>query len=91
MQIDLIGKSKQFLENVRLGLNVFGSKATEVLTKTDEAYTTSVEKNEVTKEKEHTDNQSIDEISLLNASGRIDYVIQEGVLENPYLAALAVQ
>ncbi|KAJ3091572.1 hypothetical protein HK102_000053 [Quaeritorhiza haematococci] len=30
------------------------------------------------------------DMSLLNPRGRIDYAIQEGVLENPYISALAV-
>ncbi|KAI7864599.1 DDHD domain-containing protein [Spinellus fusiger] len=29
-------------------------------------------------------------ISMLNASGRVDYCLQEGILENPYLSALSV-
>ncbi|KAJ3402576.1 hypothetical protein HDV05_008355 [Chytridiales sp. JEL 0842] len=31
----------------------------------------------------------VEDIKLLNPTGRVDYVLQEGVLENPYLASLS--
>lgn len=92
MQSDLIGKSKQFLESVRVGLNVFGSKTTEVLQTSDQVF--KAYDNAAPKETQETSESvklKIDELTLLNPSGRLDYVIQEGMLENPYLSALAVQ
>ncbi|KAJ3328982.1 hypothetical protein HDU76_008890 [Blyttiomyces sp. JEL0837] len=36
-----------------------------------------------------TDEAGEAEVALLNSRGRIDYVLQEGVLENPYLSSLS--
>ena len=80
------------LESVRSGL----TKTSEVVASAGGLFRKASKSGESPKKAEETvqeivapeDEQTI--LSRLNPYGRIDYVLQEGVLENPYLSSLGV-
>lgn len=101
MQADFLGKSKTMFESVRN--NLFGTTVNVVIganKMVDRMRTKSTASNETIDNERiemtpvsGTEDSNIPEktdIELLNPRGRLDYVIQEGVLENAYLSALAV-
>lgn len=103
---DFVGISKQLIETMRLGLNTFSTRTSEAVqsaTKILRGYSESTSNSnmnspvptstdqleliDICKEEGRVKTQ----LELLNPRGRVDYILQEGVLENPYISAIGVQ
>lgn len=97
LSTDLVGKGFSMIESVRVGIATKTQEVVDSANKIVEKIKIKSTKRQVSvqvlqnQDRHQEVSVLIEEIDRLNPRSRLDFCIQEGVLENPYLSALAVQ
>lgn len=88
---EFVSRSFSMLENMRSSVVSTSMNVSGFFTSTSQIESDAkLETDETPKESVAADKESTDTVKLLNDAGRIDYCLQEGVLENQYISALGV-